>query len=267
MRPSVTLTTPLNRDLRRLIVEMCYRGKDGHIPSAFSIVDLIAFLYDGFLRVDPARPGWLERDYFILSKGHGCLALYAVLYKHGYLSSQDIGTFCQRGGILGEHPDSTKIGAVEACTGSLGHGFPFAMGIALGLRARGMANRVISLIGDGESNEGTVWETAAVAAARNLGNLCCIVDLNGSTEQILSLGDLAAKWRAFGWQTYEIDGHDEQQIRDVFASLPFTAVGLPKAIVARTLKGKGVSMIEGHGLWHHRIPDDEEFRILLEVLR
>ncbi len=135
-----TLTTPLNKDLRRLIIEMVYRGRDGHIPSAFSIIDLVAYLYDHFLRFDAKNPQWPERDYFILSKGHGCLALYVMLYKHGFITQHDIEMFCLRGGILGEHPDSTKIPGVEACTGSLGHGFPFSAGLALALKAAGRNN-------------------------------------------------------------------------------------------------------------------------------
>ena len=259
-------TTELNRDLRRLIVEMVYKGKDGHIPSAFSIIDVISFLYDDFLRFDPENPGWEGRDYFILSKGHGCLALYANLFKHGFISRRDIELFCMPGGILGEHPDSTKIPGVEASTGSLGHGFPFSMGIALGQRIKGGDNRIVALIGDGECQEGTIWETALVAAYRKLGNLCCIVDLNGSAEQILPLGDLKAKWEAFGWEAHEIDGHSQEELRRVFGKLQFASEGRPKVVIAHTVKGKGVPMIEGHGVWHHRIPSEQEYGHLMQVL-
>ena len=263
---TATCTTDLNRDLRRLIVEMVYRGRDGHIPSAFSILDLITYLYDEVLRFDPRNPDWADRDYFILSKGHGCLALYVNLHRHGFLTDEDLLRFCQPGGILGEHPDCSKVPGVEASTGSLGHGFPFAMGIALGLQIKGARNRVLALIGDGESHEGTIWETALVASHRQLGNLCCLVDLNGSAEQILPLGDLRAKWEAFGWEAHEIDGHSLDDMRRVIGGLDFSTHGRPKVVIAHTLKGKGVSMLEGHGPWHHRIPNDQEYATLLQVL-
>ncbi len=189
-----------------------------------------------------------------------------MLYKHGFITRRDVEMFCLRGGILGEHPDSTKIPGVEACTGSLGHGFPFSAGLALALKAAGRNNRVVTLIGDGEANEGTVWETALVGAHRRLGNLCVVADLNGSSEQVLSLGDFAAKWRAFGWDTFEIDGHDEGAIDRTFRGLQFAIDGTPKAIVAHTLKGKGVAMTEGHGTWHHRIPNEEEYAALMRAL-
>jgi transketolase len=253
-------------ELRKRIVEIVYEGKDGHIPSAFSIIDLIDVLYDSQLRHDPAWPEWPDRDYFILSKGHGCVALYAVLEKQGYLTREEVSLFCKPGGILGEHPDCTKVPGVEASTGSLGHGLPFAVGIALGLRIAGRNNRVYVLIGDGESNEGTVWESALVAANLRLGNLCCIVDKNGSAAQILPMDPMTAKWEAFGWAAGEIDGHDADEIRDALAGLRFEAFGQPKVIVANTLKGKGVGMLEGHGQWHHRIPNEQEFRHIMEAL-
>lgn len=256
----------MNRELRKQIIEMVYRGKDGHIPSAFSIVDILSVLYKDYLNVDPQNPEMPERDYFVLSKGHGCVALYVVLHRQGFLTPADIDAFCRPGGILGEHPDCTKVPGVEASTGSLGHGFPFALGVALGLRIRGMNNKVYVLVGDGECNEGTVWETALVAANLRLGNLCCIVDLNGSAAQILPVDPLRPKWEAFGWETHEIDGHCEAQIRGALDALTFSAVGRPKVIIANTVKGKGVPMLEGHGAWHHRIPDENELQQLMEAL-
>lgn len=261
-----TKVKTLNSDLRRRIVEMVYAGRDGHIPSAFSIVDLLEVLYRDFLKVDARNPDWPERDYFILSKGHGCVALYAVLEKYGFITREDTERFCRPGGILGEHPDCTKVPGVEASTGSLGHGLPFAVGIALGLRIRQMANRVYVLVGDGECNEGTIWESALVAAKLQLGNLCCIVDNNGSAAQILPVDPLKAKWEAFGWETYEIDGHAEQEIVRALGQLTFGLVGRPKLIVANTVKGKGVPLLEGHGTWHHRIPNAEEFASIMETL-
>lgn len=256
----------MNNDLRAQIVDMVVRGGDGHIPSAFSIVDVVATLFSEELRFDATQPDWPERDYFVLSKGHGCLALYVVLHRHGFLTDADIAGFCTKDGILGEHPDVTRVPGVEASTGSLGHGLPFAVGIALGLRIQGRRNRVFVLCGDGECNEGTIWESALVAANLRLGNLCCIVDLNGSAQQILPVQPLADKFRAFGWRADEIDGHDLASIRAGLDRLEFDLEAAPQAIVAHTLKGKGVPLLEGHGIWHHRIPNDAEYRQIMEAL-
>lgn len=256
-----------NKDLRRKIIEMVYRAKDGHIPSAFSIVDILAVLYRDYLKIDSKNPTSPDRDYFILSKGHGCVALYAVLHKHGFLTDGDIELFCKPGGILGEHPDSTKVPGVEACTGSLGHGFPYAVGLALGLRIRRKStNKIYVLVGDGECHEGTVWEAAHVAANLKLGNLCVIVDWNGSASQLMPIDDLPGKWRAFGWKTDVIDGHSEDAICHALDGVEFNSTGTPSVIIAQTMKGKGVPLIEGHGIWHHRIPNEVEFYQMMEVL-
>ncbi len=257
----------LNNDLRRQIVGMVVAGKDGHIPSAFSILDIITYLYSSVLRVRSSDPDWEDRDYFILSKGHGCLALYVNLHRHGFLTDEDIRLFCKKGGILGEHPDMTKVPGVEASTGSLGHGFSFAVGIAMGLRIRRKNNRIFVLIGDGESHEGTVWEAAHVARNHMLGNMCVIVDWNQSGMQLLPHDDLPAKWRAFGWNTIVIDGHDEAQLEAAYAKVAFAQSGTPTVIIAHTTKGKGVPMLEGHGPWHHRIPNEEEYKIIMEAFR
>jgi len=256
-----------NTDLRQKIVRMVYEAKDGHIPSAFSIVDVLALLYRDYLRVDPKKPDWQDRDYFILSKGHGCVALYAVLHKYGFLTDQDISLFCKPGGILGEHPDCLKVPGIEASTGSLGHGFPFAVGIALGLRIQTrITNKVYVIIGDGECHEGTIWEAANVATNLALGNLCVIVDWNGSAAQLMPHDDLPAKWRSFGWETIVVDGHSELALRHALDGLKFSSEGTPKAIIAQTVKGKGVHMLEGHGIWHHRIPNATELSNIMKEL-
>lgn len=257
----------MNNELRRMIVEMVCRGRDGHIPSAFSIVDIVELLYRQYLRVDSTQPEWPERDYFILSKGHGCLALYVVLHKKGFLGDLDLEMFCQPGGILGEHPDCTKVPGVEASTGSLGHGFPYAVGIALGLRIQGKtANKIFVLVGDGECHEGTIWEAANVANNLQLGNLCVVVDWNGSAAQLMPRDDLAAKWAAFGWNVHLVDGHSEAMLRCALDTVEFKPLGKPTVILARTVKGKGVPMIEGHGVWHHRVPTSEEMVQIMEAL-
>lgn len=257
----------LNRKLRQRIVDLVVKGQDGHIPSAFSILDIVTVLYREVLRFDSARPEWAERDYFVLSKGHGCLALYVNLHHHGFITDADLAGFCTKGGILGEHPDRTKVPGVEASTGSLGHGLSFAVGIALGMRLKDCDNRVFVLIGDGEGHEGTVWEAAHLASNLNLGNLSVIVDWNESGMQLLPRDDVPAKWRAFGWDTRVIDGHDEAEIQDAFERITFQREGTPTAIIARTVKGKGVGMLEGHGRWHHRIPDSEEYAQITNALK
>jgi transketolase len=262
----ILVNNKLNSGLRKRIVDMVREGRDGHIPSAFSILDILVVLYKDFLKFDPKNPQWEHRDYFVLSKGHGCLALYMVLREHGFITEEDIRLFCKQGGILGEHPDCTKVPGVEASTGSLGHGLPFAVGIALGLRINGMTNRVCVLVGDGECHEGTIWEAANVANNLQLGNLSVIVDWNGSAAQLMPRDDLPAKWKAFGWKTLIIDGHIESEIEAALSNISFNSTGTPTVIIARTTKGKGVPMLEGHGIWHHRIPNDEEYKIIMEAL-
>lgn len=255
-----------NKDLRRRIVDMVVAGRNGHIPSAFSIVDIVAVLYREILKVDPKQPQWPERDYFILSKGHGCLGFYVNLHQQGFISDDDIAGFATKGGILGEHPDSLKVPGAEASTGSLGHGLSYALGIALGMRIQQCDNRVFVLVGDGECHEGTVWEAAHVASNYRLGRLCVVVDWNQSGMQLLPQDNLPAKWQAFGWNAVVVDGHDEAELKDAFQSIAFADDAVPTVIIARTVKGKGVPMIEGHGIWHHRVPNQEEYAHIMEVL-
>jgi transketolase len=256
----------IHNQFRRRIVDMVVAGRDGHIPSAFSIMDLVSVLYSRHLRFDARNPEWDGRDYFILSKGHGCLALYVNLKEHGFITEKDLEGFCLRDGILGEHPDRTIVPGAEASTGSLGHGLPFAVGIALGLKIQKKPNRIFVLVGDGECHEGTIWESANIAANLKLGNLCVMVDWNGSAAQLMPQDDLPAKWRAFGWKERVIDGHSPLEIDEAIGAIPFSLDGTPHVLVARTVKGKGVPMTEGHGTWHHRIPNTEEYKIIMEAL-
>jgi transketolase len=256
----------LNKDFRRKIVDMVMAGKDGHIPSAFSIIDIITLLYRDILKFDAKKPEWQGRDYFILSKGHGCLALYVNLHRHGFITDHDIEMFCKQDGILGEHPDRTKIPGVEASTGSLGHGLSFAVGITLGLKIQALNNRMFVLLGDGECHEGTVWEAANVARNRQLGNLCAIVDWNQSAMQLMPEDDMPKKWAAFGWHVQVVDGHNEKEITEALQNVEFKNDGIPSVIVAKTVKGKGVALLEGHGIWHHRIPNQQEYQQILKAL-
>lgn len=254
--------------LRERILDMILKAGEGHIPSAFSIIDILEYLYAKVLKHDPQRPDWSERDYFILSKGHGCAALYAVLEKHGYLQKEEVENFSRFENILGGHPDRTKVPGAEASTGSLGHGLPMAAGLAMGLRIQGKQNRVFTLVGDAECNEGTVWETALVASHRQLGSLVCIVDNNRSAEVVLPIPNFVKKFETFGWETYEIDGHSPAEISEVFSKIQCVAVGRPIAIVANTVKGKGVSFMEADfGHWHHRTPEGKDLEQALSELR
>lgn len=256
-----------NAKLRKSIVDMVVRSGEGHIPSSFSIVDLVATLYKSVLRIDKRNPDSPERDYFVLSKGHGSAALFAVLHDEGLLSNHDLETYSSLGGILGGHADASKVPFVEASTGSLGHGLPIATGIALGLIIKNKANRVFSIIGDGESQEGTTWEAALVAVNRGLRNLCVIVDWNQSGMQLNPIDDLPAKWIAFGWDTRVIDGHNPQELIDSLRDFTSDSSSAPTAIIAKTIKGCGVSFIEGHGVWHHKIPSEAELKAIYRELK
>jgi len=256
-----------NKDLRLQIAKIVKASGEGHIPSSYSIVDIIDYLYGRVLKVDSKKPKWTERDYFILSKGHGAVALYVVLYKYGFIKNRDIEHYGLKDGILGGHPDVTVVPGVEASTGSLGHGFPTAIGTALGLRIKNKLNRVFCLVGDGECHEGTIWESANIAANLELGNLCVIVDMNGSAAQLMPLDDMMAKWNAFGWKVYEVNGNSIEELESIFKILELKSFGKPTVIIARTIKGKGVSFIEGHGKWHHKIPNDSEMELIIKELQ
>jgi len=257
----------MNNDLRILIAQMVKKSGEGHIPSSYSIVDIIDFLYGKILNYDPKNMKDPTRDYFILSKGHGCSGLYVVLKKYGIITDKDISDYSTINGILGGHPDMTIVPGAEASTGSLGHGFPTAMGLALGLKIKNMENKVFALLGDGECHEGTIWESANVASNLQLGNLCTIVDWNKSAAQLMPIDDLPAKWKAFGWEVHEIDGHSEDEMKKCFSKLNFQKTGVPKAIIAHTIKGKGVSFIEGHGTWHHKVPSEIDMNQILNELK
>ncbi len=253
----------LLKKLKRQILLAAHSAGEGHIPSAYSVLDLLWVLYDRVMKVDPVRPNDPTLDRFILSKGHASLGLYAVLAEKGFFPSSSLETFCAYESKLGGHPDCNKVPGVEASTGSLGHGFPMAVGIALGSRVRRFDNRIFCLIGDGECNEGTVWEAALLAAHHQLGNLCCIVDYNHSTDRALQIGDVVAKFRSFGWEALAIPGHDHEQIHRALTNRhPMH----PAAVVAETIKGHGVKCMENEPAWHHRAPNDQELKEILEEL-
>ncbi len=248
--------------IRRIVLEQSHRAHVGHIGSCLSVADLLAALYGRVLRIpapdDPAR------DRFILSKGHAALALYAALYLRGWLSAAELDTFCGDGSLLGVHPDHA-IRGVDLSTGSLGIGLSAGAGMALAARLDASPRRVFVLISDAECNEGSVWETVMFAAHHRLSNLVAIVDLNGqqalgATSDILSLEPLIEKWRAFGWQTAEVDGHDVSAIAGAIESMDPSEAAGPRVVMARTVFGKGVPFMEGKLRWHYFPMSDDEYR-------
>lgn len=262
--------TDLALRIRRHVLYMTHRANASHVGSCLSIADLLAALYDGVLRVDPARPDWADRDRFILSKGHGCAALYAVLAEQGFFPKEWLETYCQDGGKLPGHITSHGIPGVEVSTGSLGHGLPIGCGMALAGKHDNQPYRVFVLLSDGECDEGSTWEAVLFAPHHHLDNLVAIVDYNkiqsfGRVEEVLDLEPLAAKWRAFGWAVREIDGHDYGEIEDALKSIPFES-SRPSCVIAHTVKGKGVSFMENQLAWHYKSPNDEQLRQALAEL-
>ena len=257
----------LNKDLRLKIVNLAISASEGHIPSSFSIVDVIDHLYGNVIRIQKNQLNDPKRDFFILSKGHGALALYVVLNKYGYLSGEDLDSYGQKDSILGGHPDRDSTDFVEASTGSLGHGFPFAVGIALGNQVRQYKNRVFTLLGDGECHEGSIWEAANIAANQGLNNLVAIVDWNSSAMQLMPLDKMSEKWKSFGWDVVEIDGHSKTELSEALNSDLLEKKTKPYVVVAKTIKGKGVPFLEGHGIWHHKIPNELELNQIRNALK
>jgi transketolase len=243
------------RALRRLVVRAMDRGGRGHLPSAASVIDILRVLYDDILKVRAGEPRWADRDRCILSKGHGCLALFAVLADKGFFPLAELDRFCKFDALLGGHPEVTVPG-VDASTGALGHGLPIGVGMALAARLQGRPSRVFVVMGDGELNEGSVWEAALAAGQHQLGNLTAIVDYNkmqsyGPTRDIVDLESLTQKWRAFNFAVREVNGHDIGGLRAVLSDAPF-APDRPSALICHTVKGRGFGEVEHNAGWHHK---------------
>ena len=251
-------------DVRLLDLKMVHGAGLGHIGGEFSATDiLVTLFFGGILRYDPAVPNDPERDRFVLSKGHSAAALYTVLAKAGYFDEAELDTFLQPLSRLNGHPDRNKVPGVETNTGPLGHGFPVAVGIALSGQLDGADRRTFVLTGDGELQEGSMWEAAMAGAHYKLDKLVCIVDRNrlqqgDRTETTMGLDPLPEKFAAFGWAVREVDGNDHAALLETFAALPFET-DRHNCIVANTTKGKGVSFMEDSAAWHHRIPTDVEY--------
>ncbi len=248
-------------EMRVDIVRMIAQAGSGHPGGSLSCADILAALYfGGVLEHDPQHPEWEERDRFILAKGHAAPALYAALAQAGYFPRKELATLRKLGTRLQGHPDSNQVPGVEVSTGSLGQGLSVAAGAAAGLKLDGKPQTVFALLGDGECQEGQVWEAAMFAAHRGLDNLVAIVDRNGlqidgRTCDVCDPGDLGAKFAAFGWDVAEADGHDLPALVDAFSSAKADRTGRPHALIARTVKGKGVSFMEGQAGWHGKAPD------------
>jgi transketolase len=242
--------------LRRLVVRALAGGERGHVGSSMSLVEIMRVLYDDILRFRPAEPKWRGRDRMILSKGHGCIALYVMLADKGYFPLDTLDTFCRRDSILGGHPEAAKVPGVEASTGSLGHGLSYGVGMALAARIEKRDSRVLVVMGDGEIDEGSVWEAALCAGKHRLSNLTAVIDYNkiqsaGPTSEVQDLEPLLDKWRAFNFAAVDVDGHDVAAMRDVFRRLPLVP-DRPSAVICHTVKGKGIPFAENDANWHHK---------------
>lgn len=255
--------------IRVQVLRMSYEAKSSHVGSSLSIADLVAVLYGKIMRINPSIPDMPWRDRFILSKGHGCSAVYAVLAEKGFFPKDWLSTYKDAGSRLPRHITHSVPG-VEASTGSLGHGLAIGCGMALVGKRGGQGYRVFVLLSDGECDEGSTWEAALFAPHHKLDNLVAIVDYNklqacGKVKEIMNLDPLGAKWQAFGWTVREIDGHNLEEIVDALSSLPFV-LGKPSCIVAHTVKGKGVSFMENQVSWHYKCPNEEELVQALKEL-
>ena len=257
------------KEIRKKIFVQAHHAGGGHMGASFSMADIISVLYfDGVLKYDASNPEWEGRDKFILSKGHASYALYAVLAKAGYFPENELLHVGQPGSKFGGHPKLHEIPGVEASTGALGHGLSFAIGIAYANKADNKKSHVYVVLGDGECQEGSVWEGALSAPTLELDNLTVIVDHNklqamDDLENIVHMKPFVDKWKAFGWNAVEIDGHDCSQIREALLT---RQIGKPTLVIANTVKGKGVSFMENVPIWHYRMPNEQEFPILMEEL-
>lgn len=266
-------------EARRQIVRAVSRGRAGHLGGPLSAVDVLVALYGGILRVRPDEPDWFERDRFVLSKGHASIGLYSVLALSDYFPVAELATFDAIGTRLQGHPDMTRLPGLDMSTGSLGVGISTAVGMAIGAHRHGLDSRVFVMLGDGECQEGQVWEAAISAVRYRLDNLFVIVDVNGLQQfgwtdpdsgdrtRPWSSATLAGIWAAFGWRTANIDGHDMRAIVDgIGAAIASAGDGRPTVILADTVKGRGVSFMEGRFEWHARVPSDDEAERALQEL-
>lgn len=257
--------------LRRMILDIIINSRAAHIASAYSVVELLIYLYEKVLKVNPEKPNSPQRDRFILSKGWGISALYVILAIKGFFNKKLLKTYCKDGSILIGASTKNGIPGIEATTGSMGHGLPLGVGMAMAAKIKRNHYRVFIVISDGECDEGSIWESIMLASQHKLDNLIVIIDYNkwqsfGKVKDILDLEPLREKWEAFGWGVREIDGHNFDDLNMVFSKLPFSK-DKPSVIIAHTTKGKGVSILENRNEWHYRTPTNTEIEIAKKELQ
>ncbi len=263
-------TTSLAKKVRLHAVRMTHLGKSSHVASVLSMADLLAVLYGKVLNVDPSRPDWIDRDRFILSKGHGGAGIYAVLAETGFFSTEVLQTHYQDDSILSGHVSHKGVPGVELSTGSLGHGLSVGVGMAYAAKLDKRLHKTFVLLSDGECDEGSNWEAILFAAHHKLDNLVAIIDYNkiqslASVEETLGLEPFKEKWESFGWSVQEIDGHDHSNIARACEQIPLHK-GKPTCLIAHTTKGKGVSFMENNVLWHYRSPQGHEYEAAIAEL-
>ena len=259
------------KNVRRKIVTMTSRSNSSHIGAALSTVEVLVALYFSAMKINPSNPNDLSRDRFLLSKGHACSALYATLSERGLITDEELEKFATDGGVLPGHATLALTSGIEASTGSLGHGLSLGIGFSLGARIDGAPYRTFVLLGDGECDEGSVWEASMFAGNAKLDNLIAIIDYNklqsfGRTKEVLDLEPLAKKWEAFGWSVREVDGHDLDALVKLLNSVPFKPEH-PTLIIAHTIKGKGISFTEDRLEWHYKSLNPEQKESALEELK
>lgn len=260
----------ISNELRKDIIEMIYKAGSGHPGGSLSIIDIVTYLYFEKMNIDSKNPKMENRDKFILSKGHAAPAQYVALAKKGFFDKSELNNLRQLGSILQGHPDMKKCPGVEVSTGSLGQGFSNACGIALGNKMDNRDSKVYVILGDGEIQEGIVWEAAMSASQFKLDNLVAIIDkngiqLDGRTEEVMDIERLKERWESFGWNVVECNGNDFDEINEAFNTIE-DCVGKPSVIIAKTIKGKGISFMEDNPAWHGAAPNEEERKIALEEL-
>ena len=260
------------KELRKMLLTMIYKAQSGHPGGSLSATDIVASLYFHTLRVDPKNPKWEDRDRFVLSKGHVCPVLYSALIMRGFISEDTIGTLRKQGSILQGHPDMKRCPGIEISTGSLGQGISCAVGMAIAGKMDEKEYRVYTLLGDGECDEGQVWEAAQAANKYQLDNLTVIIDNNGLqndgfAKDIMPTLDRRAKFEAFGFQAVRIDGHNVDEITAALDFMKTQKNGKPKCIVCNTVKVKGVSFMENQASWHGTAPNDEQYAVAMEDLK
>lgn len=258
----------ISKEIRKNVLKMVTAAKSSHVGSALSAVDILVVLYFKILKIDPSNPKKEDRDRFILSKGHGCAALYATLAERGFFPKKLLDEFCADDGVLAGHVVHNPVFGIEASTGSLGHGLSIGTGMALASKCDPKGYKVYVLMSDGECDEGSIWEAAMLAAHLKLDNLVAIIDYNkiqsfGRVKDVIDLEPLSDKWVSFGWGVKEVDGHNHSELLNALESLPIER-GKPSMIIAHTIKGKGVSFMEDKLEWHNNYPSQEQCRIAME---